>query len=336
MSNFKKIIICIMSLLILIPLGVFGYVQYRLKDVTITESTYESKIEKVKGVTNVLLLGTDGRSGENTGRTDSMMILTIDTNNDNLKLTSLARDTYVNIPGVGNNKLNAAYAFGKVDLLFETIENEFGIGLDKYAMVDFTSLMDIIFTLGGVEVDVQQSELNQLRKYTQECYNLCKNTNKGELQYVQNAGIQTLNGYQALAYSRIRYNDNAIKRDERQRKVLNAIINKYKDTPITKFNSLIDSVTPYITTNLTAKDIIDLGLDGLNVVSGKSSDSLLKEGSFPITDEIHSKGGIYGNAGWVWLYDKNSTVVLKDFIYNDINMDENKYLQDNSNISLNY
>ena len=105
MSKFKKIIICIISLLIIIPLGVYGYVRYKLNDIII-DSNYQSKIEEVSGITNILLLGTDGRKDETAFRTDSMIILTVDNNNKNIKLTSLARDTYVDIPGKGKGKLN--------------------------------------------------------------------------------------------------------------------------------------------------------------------------------------------------------------------------------------
>ena len=361
MSKFKKIIICIIALVLIIPLGVYGYVQYKLKDVTTGDTSYISKIEEVDGITNILLLGTDGRPEESAFRTDSMIILTIDNNNKDIKLTSLARDTYVEIPGKGKGKLNTAYFWGKEDLLFETIENEFGIGIDKYAIVDFTSLMDIIYALDGVELNVKESELEQLNKYIPECYKFCKNANKGELQLVEKAGKQTLNGYQALSYSRIRKGDSAINRDERQRKVINAIIKKYKDitgeeinedfqlyyqinfknTSITKYPALIDAVVPYVTTNLNSNEILQLAYTGHNIISGKSLKKAIKEAEFPIIDDVHSKGGMYGknfygNTEWVWIYDENSTSVLRDFIYKDIPMNENEYLNDNSQISLKY
>ena len=341
MSKLKKIIICIITLVLIIPLGVYGYVQYKLKDVTTGDTSYISKIEEVDGITNILLLGTDGRPEESAFRTDSMIILTIDNNNKDIKLTSLARDTYVEIPGKGKGKLNTAYFWGKEDLLFETIENEFGIGIDKYAIVDFTSLMDIIYALDGVELNVKESELEQLNKYIPECYKFCKNANKSELQLVEKAGKQTLNGYQALSYSRIRKGDSAINRDERQRKVINAIIKKYKDTSITKYPALIDAVVPYVTTNLNSNEILQLAYTGHNIISGKSLKKAIKEAEFPIIDDVHSKGGMYGknfygNTEWVWIYDENSTSVLRDFIYKDIPMNENEYLNDNSQISLKY
>lgn len=335
MSKFKKIIICIVSLIIIIPLSVYGYVQYKLKDVIVT-STYKSKIKEVDGITNILLLGTDGRKNETAFRTDSMIILTVDNNNKNIKLTSLARDTYVDIPGKGKGKLNTAYFWGKEDLLFETIENEFGIGLDKYVIVDFTSLMDIIYTLDGIDVNIKESEIDEVNKYIPECYKFCKNPNKGDMELIKESGKQTLNGYQALSYSRIRKNDSAIFRDGRQRKVIYAIIKKYKNISFTKYPELLDAIIPYVTTNLTSNEITSIAYTGHNILSGKSLKTVLKEGEFPITDEIHSKGGIYGNSGWVWVYDMNSTCVLRDFIYNNIEMNENEYLLDNDNITLNY
>ncbi|XAM37881.1 Polyisoprenyl-teichoic acid--peptidoglycan teichoic acid transferase TagU [Terrisporobacter petrolearius] len=335
MPGYKKIIICIISLIVIIPVSVYGYLQYKLKDVTVS-STYTSKIKEVDGITNILLLGTDGRKDETAFRTDSMIILTLDNNNKNIKLTSLARDTYVNIPGRDKGKLNTAYFWGKENLLFETIENEFGIGLDKYVIVDFTSLMDIIYALDGVELDVKDSEIKQINKFIPECYKFCKNPNKGEMKLIESSGKQTLNGYQALSYSRIRKADSAILRDGRQRKVINAIMKKYQDVSFTKYPQLIDALTPYIKTNLTSNEITSLALTGHNIIAGKSLKETLREGEFPITDEIHSKGGIYGHSGWVWVYDTNSTCVLRDFIYKNIDMKDNEYLLNNDNISLNY
>lgn len=335
MSKYKKVVLCIISILIIIPLSIYGYVQYKLKDITVT-STYKSKIKEVDGITNILLLGTDGRKNETAFRTDSMIILTIDNNNKNIKLTSLARDTYVSIPGRDKGKLNTAYFWGKEDLLFETIENEFGIGLDKYVIVDFTSLMDIIYALDGIQLNIKESEIKEVNKFIPECYKFCKNPNKGEMELIKEPGKQTLNGYQALSYSRIRKSDSAIFRDGRQRKVINAIMKKYQNVSFTKYPELIDAITPYVTTNLTSNEITSLAYTGHNILSGKSLKNALKEGEFPITDEIHSKGGVYGNSGWVWLYDTNSTCVLRDFIYNDIDMEDNEYLLNNNNISLNY
>ena len=104
-----------------------------------------------------------------------MMILTVDSKNKSLKLTSLNRDTYVDIPGHGEEKLTHAYAYGGVNLLVETIENNFEIDIQNYAVVDFYSFMDIVDALGGVEVDVHKNEINEINKFI-------KNKNQCRLQ----------------------------------------------------------------------------------------------------------------------------------------------------------
>ena len=332
MSKFKKIIITLLCLLVFIPLFVFGYTYYKLNSIH-EDSDYVSKLDEVEGITNILLTGTDARPGETASRTDSMMILTIDNNNNSVKLTSLARDTYVQLPGRNPGKLNTAYFWGEESMLFETIENEFGIRVDKIIQVDFNALMSIVDVLGGVEVNVPENNLDEINNYSEDCYRMYTSSTKGEFKKIPSAGKQTLNGYQALGFSRVRKVDSAIARDERQQEVLMAIADKAKSMPVTKYPTLLNTILPYIKTNLSSSEILKLGMTALGIIS--SSDDI-KLAEFPIIDNVHVKGGIYKNAGWVWLYDKNSTVVLQDFIYKNIDMDEHPYLKDNSNIELNY
>ena len=132
--NYKRLTIILLILLIGIPCGLF----YTLnKKAPKEQEETTSKILDTSSVTNILLLGTDGREGETNYRSDCMMIATLDLKNKNIKLTSLARDTYVNIPGRGKGKLNAAYFWGKEDLLIKTIKENFDIQMDKYITVDF-------------------------------------------------------------------------------------------------------------------------------------------------------------------------------------------------------
>lgn len=332
MSKLKKIIITLLALLVAIPVCVFGYTYYKLNSIH-EDTDYESKLEDVKGITNILLTGTDARPGETASRTDSMMILTIDNVHKSVKLTSLARDTYVQLPGRSPGKLNTAYFWGKEPMLFETIENEFGIRIDKIIQVDFNSLMSIVDMLDGVDVDVPQNNLAEINKYAKSCYKMYNSSNKGEFKQISAAGKQTLNGYQALGFSRVRKVDSAIARDERQQEVLMAITDKLKTMPATKYPQLLNTILPYVKTNLDTGEILKLGITALGIIN--SSDDV-KTAEFPIIDNVHVKGGIYKNAGWVWLYDKNSTVVLQDFIYKDIDMKDNEYLKNNSNIQLNY
>lgn len=325
MSKLKKIIISLVLILILVPLALFGYLYYRINNVDTND--------QVEGITNILLLGTDGRENESTYRSDCMMILTIDNTHKSIKLTSLARDTYVEIPGEGMGKLNASYFWGKEQLLFKTIKNEFGIEIDKFIQIDFEGLMDVITEIGGVEVDITEKEMEAVNKSVPSTYESYDNPNKGEMKLIPESGIQTLTGYQAISYCRIRDIDSAIYRDGRQRKVLMGVASKFKNMSISEYPKLISSLLPCVNTNMGSIELLNLGTSAYKILSTGNS---IKQGQFPIIDEVHSKGGKYKDAGWVWLYDKNSVVVLKQFIFDDIPMENNKYLNETNKVELNY
>ena len=209
MSKFKKVFIGLLVLLVAIPLGGFGYFYFKLNSIYDKDEAkkVESKIDNVQeinGVTNILLAGVDGNNIDKGNRSDAMMILTIDSKNNDIRLTSLARDTYVDIPGYSTEKLTHAYAYEGPSLLLQTINNNFGIHIDKYAVVSFESFAKIIDIIGGVQIDVLDREVSQIPG-------------------VSSVGKQTLNGDQALAYSRIRHADSAYYRDNRQRTVISIL-----------------------------------------------------------------------------------------------------------------
>ena len=230
-----------------------------------------------------------------------MMILTIDSNHNDIKLTSLARDTYVDIPDHGKGKLNAAYFWGKEDLLFKTIEQNFKIGLDKFVQVDFEDLMNIVFVIGGVDVEIEEREIQSLNEGIPGAYNSCTYAEKGEMQLINNAGKLTLNGYQAIAYARMRYLDNGIYRDGRQRKIISGMFDGVKDLSMSEYPKLLNTLLPYVKTNLTVGEMLNLAFTSYSFATSKE----IKQAEYPIIDDKHVKGGKYKNAGWVWLYDVN-------------------------------
>ena len=139
----KKFILCLFIILICITQKI--------------DSLENSSLENSKNdIENILLIGIDSSNTNKPSRSDCMIILTIDTKNKALRLTSLARDTLVNIPNIGYEKLNHAYAYGKEKLLLETINNNFNLDIKDYAVVDFKSFIEIVDTIGGVEVDVSR------------------------------------------------------------------------------------------------------------------------------------------------------------------------------------
>ncbi|MBQ5545459.1 MAG: LCP family protein, partial [Clostridia bacterium] len=214
-----------------------------------------------ENVTNILMIGTDNRgSSSRHCRSDSMIILSVNRRTKKIILTSVMRDIYANIPGAGNTRINAAYAYGGPNLLIRTIEKNFKIHLDKYVQVDFYSFMDIVDAVGGVEMNVSAAEIRVMNTIyipeLNEHLGLPKNLDKID---VNKAGIMKLNGKQAVAYSRVRYVGNGdFGRTERQRKVLNEIFKTAKGMSVSELNQFANVALPCITTNLTKGEVLSM------------------------------------------------------------------------------
>lgn len=205
-----------------------------------------------EGVINVLLLGEEAiDSGGSRGRTDMVIIATMNTKDKKLKLTSLMRDLLVQIPGNKDNKLNAAYAIGGIPLLYETIEINFDIKLDGYVRVGFDDFESLIDKLGGVDITLTEAEARYL--------NTTNYISKPQFRKVV-PGLQTLNGNQALGYCRVRYvSTKDHQRDDygrtsRQRVLLNAIFDKYKSKSLPELSLMLYDILPLISTDITLKE----------------------------------------------------------------------------------
>ena len=219
-------------------------------------------------VLNILLFGQDYRGeGEEFGRSDTMILLSIDNVHQKLKLTSFQRDTYVHIPGLGDDKINAAYSFGGEKKSIETIEANFGIKVDKYATVDFNAFRSIIKILGGVDVELNLEEIKYINAQI-EVNGQEKVTSKLKFDPKKKKQVVHLDGYQALWYARNRgeyqlggnpeyiFSGDDWDRTQRQRNLLETIIKSLRnDTDIAKLVAIANEVGPYITTNLTKGDI---------------------------------------------------------------------------------
>ena len=271
--------------------------------------TNNDKDIKSKMVDNILLIGRDSINRNGPARSDSMIILTIDNLNKQLKLTSLARDTLVKIPNKGYEKLNHAYAYGKEDLLLKTINENFDLNINNYAVVDFKSFAEIVDILGGVEVNINEKEIEHLNKFIKVCYDL-NNENNGNEEYINKLGINNLNGYQALAYARIRKIDTIYKRDARQREILTNLAHKMSNTSITNYVSIIKTVLNYVDVNISFDKMMKLAFSAHEMASYD-----IKQMEFPLED-YREEGRINGDGQYVvkWNVDKNIEV-LHNFIY---------------------
>jgi polyisoprenyl-teichoic acid--peptidoglycan teichoic acid transferase len=216
------------------------------------ETQPQDGARKEDGVINILLLGEEAiDSGNSRGRTDLMIIATMNTKEKTCKLTSLMRDMLVQIPGYKDNKLNAAYQIGGIPLLYKTIEQNFDLKPDGYMLVDFNNFEGIINKLGGVKITLTPEEASYL--------NTTNYISKPEYRNVK-AGTQILNGNQALGYCRIRYvatgdkQLNDFGRTSRQRVVLNAIFEQYKSKSLPELAMLLNDILPLITTDIEKED----------------------------------------------------------------------------------
>lgn len=322
MSKLKKFVMFLFALVILIPLlslGITSLFAGEMHNSNINTTDLDNFTHANKeGIKNILIMGTDARPGDTVSRTDSMMIVTVDSIHNDIKITSLARDSFVNIPGHGKSKLTHAYAYGKESLLIKTVEENFGIDIDDFVMIDFKSFMAIIDTVDGVELDIKEGEIAELNKFIPETYNWDTNKDKGEMKLIEKAGVQKLNGYQALSYARIRHNDSAFGRDNRQRLIVSSMLKSIKNTSKFKYPFILKSATPYIDTNMKSMDILKYMLSVMTI--GVDN---IKQMEFPIvTSPRYTTGGVYGSYGWVLKYDPDSVKFLKQFIFDDIEYQE--------------
>lgn len=207
-------------------------------------------------VMNILLLGTDSRENNARGRSDSMILVSINKVTKEIIMTSFLRDMYVSIPGKENSKLTHAYSYGGADLAVDTVEQNFKIKIDNYVQVNFYSFVSVVDAVGGVDIDVTADEVKYINSYLGEINKLeGDSTDKYRL---ASSGLQHLNGRQALAYSRIRYIGTDFARTERQRTVLTKVIQKASDLSIGELNDFVEDLFPLITTNLSKTTIASL------------------------------------------------------------------------------
>lgn len=216
--------------------------------------------EELDDVYNVLLIGSDTRQSKGTGRSDTMLLISVNKVNKQIVATSFLRDLYVKIPGRdGFDKLNAAYAYGGVELLLDTLEYNFSISIDRYIAVDFYSFIDAVDVLGGLDIDVQKNELYWCNQYIHASNLLVGDDENSDFLTKADGSFQHMNGKQSLAYARFRYVGNGdFTRTERQRKVVNLMFQKMKDVSATTLIQFLNKILPQITTNIPMNEYLSI------------------------------------------------------------------------------
>ena len=261
-------------------------------DVGITEEVEEKLSPYSNSIINIALFGVDS-ADVSTGRSDSIIIATIDTIHKKLKLTSVMRDSYVNISGIGNDKINHAYAFGGPQLAIKTLNENFNLNIEDFVAVNFDSLPKIIDMIGGVTVDITSEEVSHIPG-------------------ISSAGTYNLNGAQALSYSRIRYATGVdYVRTERQRTILTKIFEKILTINPMKYPSLLNEVLPMVQTSLDYSKILELGTEVL-----KMGVTTLEQERFPL--DGYCQGEMI-NGVYYLTFNKALTVEqLHNYIFEDV------------------
>lgn len=259
---FKTVIILLLVVFVLINLLLIRYIgMVNIRERG--ERTYTSASMDDKAVRNILLIGSDTRDEDQYGRTDSMILLSLNSRTKEIVMTSFMRDMYVNIVGKtldGESidtwdKMNAAYVYGGAELLMDTIEYNFDISVDDYVYIDFYSFVDIVNAVGGIEIEVSDEEAQGMRAPMGEQNKILGNP-KGT-DYLSSGGRILMNGNQALAYARLRYVGNAdFERTERQREVIGKIIDKVKSSDPITIDRFAKSALSDLVTNMSKTDML--------------------------------------------------------------------------------
>lgn len=267
------------------------------------------RIAKIKNPPiNIALFAVDRTNTTDNGNSDVIMIITVDPVTKKIKMSSILRDTYINIEGRGMNKLNAAFAIGGPQLAIKTINQNFELDIKDYINLDFFSAARIVDALGGVTINVKSEEIYQLNHYLMEISNI-QNIYLAPVKY---PGIQKLNGKQTVAYTRIRNVGNGdYERTERQRRVLVALFEKIHGAGSAILPTLVTEVLPNLETSMTNSALFSIGNEILN-----SGTKVISQARFPI-DSL-SRGKRINNTWYLTTDLKATSISIYNFIYKDI------------------
>lgn len=317
-SPLKRLLTIIPLIILILISSIYAYTDHLFSKVNtkkISENnsdlgikTDEQENKAKNDIVNIALFGLDVRQKNDPRHSDCIMILTIDEKHKDIKLSSIMRDSYVDVKNHGKTKITHAYGYGGPQGAIWALNHNFDLNIKKYASVNFINLEKIIDALGGVKINVLPNEVKYINHFMIETSQLQHKS----VPKLTHSGLLTLNGRQAVSYARIRSTAGGdYERTLRQRAVLNAIIDKLKKENISQYPKLISEFLPLVETNLTSNEIISLGKDVL-----LSNITTVKQARFPLDKNSH---GEMIDKHWYLITDINKTKEnIHDFIFNDI------------------
>ena len=264
-KNRKRTIIITLTIIVVLILGVIylynnmtNYEKLNFKDLGINENNNDqNKINKSKFV-NIAIFGVDSRANTWTGLSDTIIVATLDYENKQIKLSSFMRDSLVYIEGHGYEKQTHAYSYGNAQLAVKTLNTNYDLDIQEYVTINFNGLEKVVNKLGGVKIEIKSYEISEINKIINNLNSL--NGNKVEL--ITQSGEQLLNGRQTVAYARIRKVGNGDEqRTQRQREVIEKIINKIQNLNYQEALSLANEFMPYVKTSFSLSDSLNKAKD---------------------------------------------------------------------------
>lgn len=263
-------------------------------------------------IINIALFGIDTTDDSMSGRSDSIIIVTLDNKNKEIRLSAVQRDTYVKIEGRQNkDKINHVFAYGGATLAVKTLNQNFGLDIQDYAVINFTNMEKVIDVLGGIELEV--SSAYQLEANKQ----ITKLANKRGLtpEPIENTGVQNLSGMQVLGMLRARYNvGGTAQRSAMHEIVLNACYEKVRKKSVLEYPSIAKELLSLVQTTLTSGDLTGIGMRV--VVSGYK----IRNAVFPLeVDQQNGYGGKMIGGVWYLTYNEETgNQHLRDFVYDGV------------------
>lgn len=261
---FGILVLILIIILVAILGGTYWFIQDKLSklqriDLKEEELNITSEVEAdLINYRNIAIFGVDSRDDnlDRGNRSDCIIIASLNNKTKEVKLVSVYRDTYVQIEGHGLDKITHAYSYGSAPLAISTLNTNLDLNIKEFVTVNFDAVAQAVDKLGGVTIEIESTEeLKYLNNYIDETAKVTGKSNEK----VPVMGKQTLNGVQAVAYSRIRYTEGGdYKRTERMRTVIEAMAESLKTKNISEINSFIDFILPKVYTNITAADVFSL------------------------------------------------------------------------------
>lgn len=309
----RRILVLVIEVIILAALSVVAYGIFKLGSLNHLSLNVDNNGWTQEGYTNIALFGTDSREGavENGEpvRSDTIIVVSLNNETKEVKLVSVYRDTMLEQEGQHYDKANVAYAQGGPEEAVNMLNRNLDLDIEDYVSVNFLAMADVVDALDGVDIELTDEEVVHMNNY---CVETSEVTGKSyERIEPEVGGTYHLNGVQAVSYARIRYTAGGdFTRTERQRLLIEKVVEKAKDAGIVKINEIIDAVLPEVSTSLSASEILQMAVGVFDYTLGDSK-------GFPFDSATPESVPGYSGSYVVPVGLENNVIQLHEFLFPD-------------------